>query len=516
MANDKNRNNTSNSNVNKGLKYKTKNGLIMGAVIAVLALVLIGYFIYISGFLAKVIPAVKVEQTVDGQTKTIATINTPELNFYRNQLLSVYAMYGSNIDADFLATMNEEKGKTNGQLIYDSAAEQVMNVYLVNDYAEKDANFVSGADRYADYELYMFQLRAENNSYPSADQYLAAIYGTGMSSRQYREIVARQEMAQEYQEYVKQFNFMPPREDLQSTFDSDSSVFERAAFNSYFFTDAKYPDGKALEMANTVAAASTSCDTFNTALIETIGVEDAYAMGLSVEGNNTYVTNASTAVTDSSKYPEGTTEAVFNKDNIGKAVVIETDAGAFVVYVDSIAIDETPTYSYRKIEISSEAYDTSDGSVNPTEEEIVKGLNDAKAEAEKIQSGIVGTDELSFVSAVKKNTSDYDDITTGGYVSDVLIDTLTAEGASSDDIALANWLSDPSRQHGDMIIIEAADRKSVVLYYFDDCMPAWMNTLANEVVTNAVNTWSSTTLNVQNTVPYVSYDVVERLTYYAQ
>lgn len=66
-----------------------------------------------------------------------------------------------------------------------------------------------------------------------------------------------------------------------------------------------------------------------------------------------------------------------------------------------------------------------------------------------------------------------------------------------------------------MIIITSADNRTVTIYYFSDVMPAWMNTLALQDVTNKVNSWSNLELNTQNTIPYVSYDVAKNLSYYA-
>lgn len=515
MASNKNKN-TSNSNVNKGLKYSTKNNLIMGSVITVLALIVIGYFVYISGFLTKVVPAVKVQQTTaDGQTKTIAKIYTPELNYYRNQILNVYSMYGMQIDMDYLNAMNEEKGKTNGQLIYDAAAEEAMNVYLVNDYASKDPDFFECSERYADYELYLFGLRAKVQGYQTADQYLAAIYGTGMSSRVYKDIIANQEKTQEYEEFIRQFKFMPDKATLQAAYDEDSSLFERASFNSYFFPNSMYPDGQAEEMAQAVADASTSSMAFNIALIEQLGNEFSEAIGLTANGTQTYTENATKSITDDTqRFPEGVTDYVFNKDNIGKATVITVDVGSIVIYVDDIKIDDEATYSYRVIVIDNQAYKNLDDGEVPTDAEVAKGLEDAKTKANSLS--VQASDELTFVKALKENTDAIDDITTGGYIDGVKASDFTSESATADDKALGDWLTAPERQHGDVIVIASSDNRTVKVYYFDDCMPAWMYTLAQQEITAKVNSWSTLELNVQNTVPYVSYNVVDTLSYYAQ
>lgn len=508
-----NKKNTSNSNVSKGMKYKTKNNIIMGTVIAVLILSIVGYFVYISGFLAKVVPAVKVEQTVNGQTKTVAKIYTPELNYYYAQLVSVYQMYGMNIGEEYLNTMNEEMQKTNGQLLYDAAAEQAMNVYLVNDYASKDPDFYCGAKRYAEHELYFFSLRAQNNN-TVTDKYLAYLYGTGMSSRMYKDIVARQETTQEYEQYIRQFKFMPSYDELMAVYNEDSSLFERASFNSFFFSAVSYPDGEAEKMAQAVADASVSSGAFSVALTQQLGPEMSEAMGLTANGNETYVESLTkTVAEDTSKYPEGFADFVFDKGNIGTATVLTNELGSYVVFLDDIKVNDEATFTYRVLKLENEAYKNLEAGEVPTDADVAKGLTDCQNKANEIIAGT--TDERSFVVAVKDNTDDYDSITTGGYVNGTLASAFEGENVSADDQVLGTWLTDPARKPGDMIAITSADNRSVSIYYFSYTMPSWMNTLAQEKVTTEVNNWSTNELQVQNTVPLVSYDVVDTLTYRA-
>ncbi|MBO7452557.1 MAG: hypothetical protein J6U54_19685, partial [Clostridiales bacterium] len=82
--------------VSKGLSSKTKSGVIMGVCIALLILIVGGYFAYYTGLPARIIPAVMIVETVDGKEKTVGKIYTPELTYYKNQFLSMSAMYGMN------------------------------------------------------------------------------------------------------------------------------------------------------------------------------------------------------------------------------------------------------------------------------------------------------------------------------------------------------------------------------------------------------------------------------------
>ena len=75
--------------VSKGLSYKTKSKVILGVVIALLILIVGGYFVYYTGLPARVIPAVKIVQVVDGKEQPYGKIYTPELNYYRNNILQI-------------------------------------------------------------------------------------------------------------------------------------------------------------------------------------------------------------------------------------------------------------------------------------------------------------------------------------------------------------------------------------------------------------------------------------------
>ena len=66
-----------------------------------------------------------------------------------------------------------------------------------------------------------------------------------------------------------------------------------------------------------------------------------------------------------------------------------------------------------------------------------------------------------------------------------------------------------------MIIIRESDNSKVTLYYFDEAVPTWQVTAGDEITTSKLNDWSATALNLSNTVPYVAYDLADKLTYYA-
>lgn len=499
--------------VSKGLTYKTKSKLIFGIVVALLILIVGGYFVYISGIATKIIPAVRVEQTVDGATRTVGKAYVPELNYYRNQILSMYSMYGFEVGEEYLNTIDEESGKTNGEVIYDNAAEQLASVMLVNEKAKKDAQFVTGSDRYAQAQIDLMETRASSNNFPSINAYLAAIYGTGMSTSTFRDIVAAQEISQEYQEYLKQFALAPTQEELQAAFDENTNGYASVNFNGYLFSFEEFEGDKAKEAAEAVCKAAKDSDSFSQAVIDQIGADAAEAAGFTVESNSSYYSAVSKSSINGEAFPEGLEEFAFNQDNVGKAQVFEMkDKGWYVAYLSKLDDKTEPSYSYRALVLENSVASEEGAKAD----KILLECDKLEKKAQQIQNGI--TDEYSFVKAVKENTDDYDAITTGGYTKGVSGEQFQNDSGlevvgGTDQFGA--WLTDPARQHGDMIIIRESDNSKVTLYYFDEAVPTWQVTAGDEITTSKLNDWSATALNLSNTVPYVAYDLADKLTYYA-
>ena len=495
--------------VSKGLTYKTKSKLIFGIAVALLLLIVGGYFVYITGIVTKIVPAVRIDQTVGDQTKTIGKAYVPELNYYRNQILSMYSMYGLGVDEGYLDTVDEATGKTNSQLIYDQAAEQLMNVRLVNEQAKKDAGFVCGADRYAAHQVELLEDRS-SSKFSSVNQYLAAVYGTGMSVSTFKQIVADQSMTQEYEQYLRQFTFAPTQEELDKAYDENTNGFTTVNFNGYLFDSETFGDD-AEKYAEAVAAAAKDSETFNTAIIEQIGEDVAESIGFTVEANTSYFSSVSRTSIEGEAFPEGLEEFAFDTANVGKAKVIEfKDKGWYVALLDKVDDKTDPTFSYREIVLVNEYASEEDAK----ESKIVSECDKLEKQAEEIKAGI--TDELSFVSAVKKYTENYDAIATGGYTSGVSSDVYQTEYTAENVVSFGAWIADPARQHGDMLIVRESDNSKVTLYYFDESVPEWADTVSGDIISAKVNDWSQTALNVSSTVPYVAYDLAEKLTYYAR
>lgn len=494
--------------VSKGIPYKTKSKIVMGVVIALLVLIVGGYFTYYSGIVARIIPAVKIEQTVDGKTTTIGKIYTPELNYYRNNYISMYSMYGITADEEYLNTVDQASGKTNGQLLYDQAAEQIVTMRLVDDLAEKDSGFISGASRFAEYQLYSTELTAKNYNYPTVGQYLSAVYGSGMSPRMFVEIVKNQEMFSEYQEYLKQFTFIPSEEEIQAVYNENPDAYLHCDFRWFYFNSASYDDPAAAALA--VKEAAVSENDFQLAVLNQMDEETIDKTGFTVDSKDTLMQGLSKDSLQSNAYPEDMQKYLMDPANVGKAEVFDTMYGSYVVFPLSIYEGTEATYSYRRIVLNNKNVENND---DYTQEELLSGIADTQKRADELMGTI--TDETSFIKAVKEHTEAYDDITTAGYTSGVMAFDFDSENLSEDDKNLSAWLLDPARKHGDMIAIKSFSNRKVTIYYFDEVCESWKDQVTNELVTKKANEWTAT-LPTETTVPQISYKVAETLSYSAQ
>ena len=495
--------------VSKGLSSKTKSGVIMGVCIALLILIVGGYFAYYTGLPARIIPAVKIVETVDGKEKTVGKIYTPELTYYKNQILSMYAMYGMN-DETYLNAVNEATGKTNNQLILDQAAEQIVSIRYVCEMAKKDPGFVSGSNRYAEYELYMAELRAGNNSFPTVGQFLAAQYGSGMTPSIYVNLMKEQNMAQEYQEYLKQTAFIPTDEEIQAIYDENPDMYMHMDYNWFYFSKEAYEDPKAA--AEAVKAVAGDSVTFNTEVYNQMGEDIASSLGFSIQNNTTYVEGITKAEMTDNAYPEEMNAYLMDANNVGKAEVFSTDNGSYVVLPIRVYQPTDLVYCYRKIVLNN--VDVGSNESDYEQDELLKGIDKTEKKANDLIATI--TDEESFIKAVKENTESYEDIATGGYVNGVLTAQFTSDTVSENDKKLGEWLLDPARKHGDMIAIKSYSNRMVYIYFFDEACESWKNEIRNQLVAEKVSQWSVTDASSSSWVPQISYDVVDKLSYYAQ
>jgi len=496
---------------NQGIKATRRGKIIAGSIITVLVLIVIGWFISITGLLPKVLTGVKITKTVDGVTQTVDNISVAEVNYHYYQVLNSYYSYGiitDNMDMD--SVLDSTTGQTYREFMLDQAAEELMNSTIVNSSADENGYRAhSGATRYADINLESSESTATMYGFSSTEQYLQALYGNGMSTRILRNCIERQAYTQEYENYMRQFVLAPDEAELLAAYDANPTAYQRVNMNYYFFQaeqdeDGNYDVDAAVAQAESVARATDSYD-FMDRVVGEIGNETAELAGFSEENNPTFQTGLSNAECDN--ICEGFGEYLFDDAREeGDTEVFETETGAYVVRFDTRYTYDDPTVAYRTLTLNNTAY-----SSTATAEEIAAGLADVRARAESIATQ--GMDSLAFADAVKTYSDSATEIITGGFADDVIASRFEASETnvlSNRDTYLGEWLFDTARNHGDIVVLNADDSSYVTIYYFEYSMPAWMQTARTQIVTSMVNSWSNDILSCSPSYA-IAYDLIRRV-----
>ena len=500
---------------NSGIKTSRRNKAIVTALVAVFALIIAGYFVYISGLLPKVMTGVKVTKTVDGVTSTVDNVSVARTNYHYYQVLNTYMGYGIiSSSADIDSVYDTTTGKTYREMILDQAAEEIMNISLVNeDAAAHDYASHSGASRYATMSLASAEQTAELYGFSSLEQYLQALYGRGMSTRVYRTAVEEQTLTQEYENYVRQFYFTVSEEELDAAFEANPTVYQRVDFNYYYFPgetdeEGNYDLSAALDKAQAVADGAVDSDSFAALVIEQIGQDAADLAGFSDDYNPTKAEGYSSASAENLSVE--ISEFLFDDETApGDTMTSETELGVYVVMFGDRYTNDEARVSYRTLTIYNDVYDKGDY----TDESLAAGLVETVERANSIVAAPM--DSRAFADSVKKNSDSLSEIITGGYSDGVAPSRFesTEDSPLSDrETTLGNWLFDSSRVHGDTLVLPSDDSSYVTIYYFEDNVPEWMYTARTQLITGMVNSWSND-LKSDNPSYAIAYDLIRKLSY---
>lgn len=509
----------------KSIKASRRSRLIMSIVVVFLSLCVLGFFIYTSGVIPKYGTGVKILQTVDGQQKTIENISVVETNYHYYKLLNQYYQGGylssiTNLD-DVADTTT---GKTYYQMILDQAATEIMDMVIM-DRAAETSGFAahSGAARMAQMDLDNLRDTARLQGYGSADRYLEAMYGAGMTSRMYLQCVEHEMLAKEYEQYVNQYDMYVNADELQALYDQDPSVYLKADFSYYFFQGDEQEDGTydlepAIEKAETVAEAD-SVEAFEQAVIDILGEEEAEEAGFTEDYNPTFAEGYQASST--AYMGQEVTQFVFTDGEEGDTTIIEGELGVFVLRLDRRYADDAPTVTYRTLTLINEKH--ADMEASP--EEVSAAYEQLVQTAQGYLNTIPSAENksLAFLDLVKQySTSNYE-IVYGGFNEGVTKDQFEIEPTEGEAlteqqqniIALGEWLFAADRANGDTYILRAQDKRLLTLYFFEETCPEWMATARKQLRTARANAWSTAVLAEGEPTYAIAYDFIKKASYYA-
>ncbi|MCR4688970.1 MAG: hypothetical protein K5745_05380, partial [Saccharofermentans sp.] len=470
--------------------------------VIVIVMIIVGWFVYISGILPKTITGMEVyESGADGTAHTtVEKYSILEVNFYFNEIFSNYAQSGYISAENLDEVYDESTGETYRDMLMSIAGSELQNIALVNREAQaSDFMQYSQADRYAQSQLDNMAMMAQFSGYQTVDQFLGARYGTGMTSRQYKDIVSSEILTNEYEEYLKQFKFAPTAEQIQAEYDADPSAYQLVTFNYYFVAAETDDAGNITDLDSATATAEklagkvTDSASFREAVMDYLEDEgnDTALESFADDQDPTLCENYSSMTM--AYMPEGFSEFLFAEDTeAGATKVITTDTGAYVILFVERGLDEETVVSYRTIEFAN---DTELDITTATAEQLQA---DAEAQAAEIISGPV--DSLGFYSLAKQYSTDTSAIVSGGLVTGAVasdFESTEENPLASEVVAAGQWLFDPARAAGDYTVILSEDKSMIYIYYFEASMAGWQDSARTNIVTAATNDWG-TTLNANN------------------
>lgn len=493
----------------KKKKTSKKAAVIRNIVIIFVALCIAAYFINLAGIVPLLMNGVTIYTTPAGGSKTVKEkISVTELQYKYVETYNMYTFYGIiNRDDPKLDEKSSMDSKlTNYEYVLDNAAKSLESNILYNDvaiangYAPK-----SYAKRAAEINLENLTESAKENYRGGITSYMQQAYGNGMSVRKFKECVERETLAEEYQNYVKQFECIPSQEDIQKTFDNSPSSFDVVNCNYYLIPytsdDGKDPtdENKAAvkKAAQAVIDKATDSKSFRD---ETLAQLTALKLDGAVAAFNN---DADPTIHEKLKAEQAnfsSTEVnafLFSSTTkAGDKKIVETKDGVYALLFNSIGPDKEKNASFRKITISNKLADDE----NAKAEKI-------KAEAEKIRATADGLaknagDEENFIKLAKENSTELTEITSGGFEDAVQESDYKDAGESAADAdeetkiddanekALGEWLFSADRKKGDTLVQTAGDNSEVVIYYFTGVREGWEQEIYDKLRDEKFDDWS--------------------------
>lgn len=492
----------------KKKKTSKKVAVIRNTVIIIMALCIAAYFINLSGIVPLLMNGVTFYTTPAGGSKTVKEkVSVTELQYKYVETYNMYTAYGIiNRDDPKLDEKSSSNAKyTNYEFLLDNAASSLESNILFND-AAKAAGYEakSNAKRAAEINFANLKKSAEEQNYRNITSYLQGAYGKGMSVRKFKECVERESLAEEYQNYVRQFECAPSQEDIKAAFDKSPSSFDVVNCN-YYLIPYTSEDGKDPTAENKAAVKKAAQAVIDKATDSKSFREETLAQlkALKLDGavaafdNDGDPTLHEKLKTEQANFSSTEVNAfLFSTAKAGDKKIVETSDGVYALLFNSKGPDTEKNASFRKLTIENKYAQGDD--INPDK---------AKAEAQKIRATADSLaqnagDEENFIKLVKENSTELTEITSGGFgdpekESDYKDLAETAADADEEtkiddanEKALGEWLFSADRKKGDTLVQTSGDNGEVVIYYFEAVREGWEQEIYEKLNSEKYNDWA--------------------------
>ena len=456
---------------------KANKSLVSGGMIVVVVaviLIIACFFTYISGILPQTLTGITItENNPDGTSKNIKNYSVLESNFHFKEVYDSYSQYGM-VSADTLDNVsNQETGDTYRDVLLRMEISKAREISAKN--------------------LETLELYARLYGYPSGQSYLKALYGTGMTKRLYTDFAAREVLVNEYGSYLKQFDpsIVPTDDAVLAKYNEDTSIYSTLDYNLYFIKAETDKDGKVIGMdaavkaANKIADATKDSASFRDAVLEYVkGTGDDAAVKTFDNGADPTLTKDFTYSV--ATYMEASVkDYLFSDSKTGDKKVIQTEFGAYVIYIANKDNGDGKTVTYRILTL------TADFKNEDTDDVKAAALQKTMADAQTMCPS--GMDPLSFYKLVKDKTTNLNDKLEGGYNihdADYFVST-ESNPIDPSVVEAGKWLFDDARKQGDVFIIASEDKQTVYVFYFEAARPAWDVAIRNDMIAANFNDWNS-------------------------
>ncbi len=511
-------------NLKKGLHTKTKNNVLIGIIVAVVVLTIVGYVIYVSGFLPSVMTGVKITKVNEsGKTVVVDNVSVAELNIHYFQVINEYNSTGAFETNHDLDAIDETTGKTMREQMTDKAADNIKNLYFLTEWGKANIPNFSDLEKVASHymEISIDNLRdsAEKYNYPNLTTYLHAMYGTGCSLRVYRDTVQKEVLGELIQNYVQQYNFSADRTVLQQDFDANPLNYTRCDFNYYSFAsdsavnedgEIEFDNTKALENANYVASKATDSASFVLAVMDKIEDEEELAK-FETETEDPTLMEGATNISTSAMAGGEANDFLFEDGEVGTTKVIDMNSSVWVIFLKDRYMNDMPVVTYRTLVL----YNDKKVANGDSEEAVAKSCDKLVEKANSIVASI--SDEQSFATQVGLNSSNSNDIMNGGKsvgMTEKDFEPTNGSQLPTGTQQLKDWAFDASRAHGDMTVIRNEGNTTVTIYYWIESIPAWMYESEQQIVATQYSDFSTDPAVFPETGSVqIAYDLIKKLTY---
>lgn len=478
---------------------KANKKVVSGGVITIVVafvLIIVCFFTYISGVLPRTLTGISITETLpDGSTNTIRNYSVLESNFHFKEVYDSYSQYGMVSEDRLDEVVGSEGKETHRDMLLRETATQMRTLALV-ERAAKQSGFMemSNAYKLASKNLETLEFYATMYGFQSGTAYLKKLYGTGMSKRAYAEFSSREILVQEYGSYLKQFDstIVPTDAEIKAKYEANKNNYSTLDYSSYFIKAETDKDGKvtgmdaAVAAANKIANATKDTESFRNAVLNYVTEKkDTAAIATFDDGKDpTFTENFSYSL--ASYMDKAVKEYLFGDNKEGDKKVIQTEFGAYVIYISKKSMNDDMTVSYRMLTL------TSNPKKNATDEEKAAALQQTVAEAQALCPN--GMDPLSFYKKVKEKSTDDNSVLEGGYKAGVTKDYFVSTKDDPIDSAVVEagkWLFEDGRKQGDVKVIPSQDGTTVYVFYFESANPAYEIVVKNEIITERFAKWNT-------------------------